>query len=67
MYFMIMITNLPLIMKSNEVWATDNYEPIDKELYAENKEITIEAITGDHGDIIQPRVKKTKAEQQSRA
>lgn len=49
------------------IWATDNYEPLGKELYGENVEITAEAITGEHGDIIQPRVKKSKAEQQSRA
>lgn len=49
------------------IWATDNYEPLGKELYGENVEIIAEAITGEHGEIIQPRVKKTKAEQQSRA
>lgn len=52
---------------SHIIWATDNYESIDPNLYGENTEITIEAITGEHGDIIQPRVKKSKAEQQSRA
>ena len=49
------------------IWATDNYEPLDKALYGESNEITIEAITGEHGEVIQPRVKKTKIEQQSRA
>lgn len=49
------------------IWATDNYEPLGEDLYGENVEIKAEAITGEHGDIVQPRVKKTKAEQQSRA
>jgi len=52
---------------SHIIWATDNYEHIDSNLYGENTAITIGAITGKNGDIIQPRVKKTKAEQQSRA
>jgi hypothetical protein len=49
------------------IWATANYASLGKELYGENVEITAEAITGDNGEIVQPRVKKTKAEQQSRA
>lgn len=47
------------------IWATDNYEPLGAG-YGENEQISIDAITGEHGDIIQPRVRKTKAEQQSR-
>ena len=48
------------------IWATDNYEKLGAE-YGENEQITIKAITGKHGDIIQPRVRKTKEEQQARA
>ena len=48
------------------IWATDNYESRGP-VYAENNQITVEAITGKNGDIIQPRVKKTKEEQQARA
>lgn len=47
------------------IWATDNYEPLGAG-YGENDQISIDAITSEHGDIIQPRVRKTKAEQQSR-
>ena len=48
------------------IWATDNYESLGSE-YGENEQITIESITGTHGNIVQPRVKKTKEEQQARA
>ena len=48
------------------IWATDNYESLGPS-YAENEQITIESITGDHGNLIQPRVRKTKEEQQARA
>ncbi len=50
----------------NIIWATDNYEYLGPE-YGENEQITVEAITGDRGNIIQPRVKKTKEEQQARS
>ena len=48
------------------IWATDNYESYGPQ-YGENEQITIAAITGEHGNIVQPRVKKTKEEQQARA
>lgn len=48
------------------IWATDNYEPMG-DAYGENTQISIESITGENGGIVQPRVKKSKAEQQSRA
>lgn len=48
------------------IWATDNYEALGPE-YGENVQISAESITGDHGNIVQPRVKKTKEEQQARA
>lgn len=47
------------------IWAIDNYEPLGAG-YGENEQISIDAITGEHGDIIQLRVRKIKAEQQSR-
>ncbi len=49
------------------IWATDNYESLNKDIYGENQEITIASISGEHGDIIQPRVRKSRLEQQSRA
>ena len=48
------------------IWATDNYESLGPG-YGENEQISIPSITGDHGSLIQPRVKKTKEEQQARA
>ena len=48
------------------IWATDNYAAKGP-AYAENEQITAAAITGPNGDLIQPRVKKTKEEQQARA
>ena len=48
------------------LWATDNYESLGPG-YGENEQISIASITGDHGSLIQPRVKKTKEEQQGRA
>lgn len=48
------------------IWATDNYQNLGAE-YGENEQITIKSITGENGNVIQPRVKKTKEEQQARA
>ena len=48
------------------IWATDNYESLGPS-YGENEQISIASITGEHGDLIQPRVRKTKEEQQARA
>ncbi|MCR5193207.1 MAG: restriction endonuclease subunit M [Bacteroidales bacterium] len=50
----------------NIIWATDNYQNLGPE-YGENEQITIESITGEHGTVIQPRIRKTKEEQQARA
>lgn len=50
---------------SNILWATDNYEHLGL-LYKSNKPILPSLITGNNGEIIKPRVKKSKAEQQSR-
>lgn len=52
--------------KKNIIWATDNYEPLG-EGYGEMQSIAIEAIVGDNGTIIRPRVNKTRAEQLSRS
>lgn len=46
-------------------WATDDYAHLG-EAYRYDAPITIERITGEHGFIIQPRVKKTKEEQAQR-
>ncbi len=50
---------------TNIIWATDNYENLGL-LYNSNKPILPFLITGSNGEIIKPRVKKSKAEQQSR-
>lgn len=50
---------------NNILWATDNYEKYGL-LYKSNKPILPSLITGNNGEIIKPRVKKTKAEQQLR-
>ena len=47
------------------IWATDNYEFLG-DAYKENAFITIELITGDNGNIIQPRICKTEEEKQRR-
>lgn len=50
---------------SNIVWATDHYKNLGL-LYNSNRPILPSTITGTNGDIIKPRVKKSKAEQQAR-
>ena len=47
------------------IWATDNYESLGP-AYGENEQISIASITGDQGSVVQPRVRKTKEEQQAR-
>ena len=47
------------------IWATDNYQSLGPE-YGANEQISVASITGDRGNIIQPRVRKTKEEQQAR-
>lgn len=51
--------------RKNIFWGTDNYAKLG-EGYQVHDEITIERITGDNGNIVKPRVKKSKAEQLSR-
>ena len=47
------------------IWATQNYKDFGPE-YAEYEQISVESITGKHGNLIQPRVLKTKEEKQVR-
>jgi len=49
----------------NILWCTDNYYQYG-EKYLMDQEIKIELITGKNGDIIRPRIKKTKLEQNIR-
>lgn len=49
----------------NIIWATDNYMNYGDE-YKGNKEIKEHLISGDRGNIIQPRSKRTENEQQIR-
>lgn len=46
----------------NIIWATDDYEQLGAG-YAADDELTLAAITGEHGDIIRPRALKSKEEQ----
>lgn len=46
-------------------WATDNYIKLGKGFQSDD-EITVERVTGEYGDLVKPRVKKTKAEQTAR-
>jgi len=49
----------------NLIWATDNYEKYGKG-YLKNDYMEIQYITGKNGNIIKPRVEKSKEEQQLR-
>lgn len=49
----------------NIIWATDNYTKYGS-AYNQDKEIKIDLITGYHGNIIRPRISKSKEEQQRR-
>lgn len=53
-------------MKTGIVWATDDYVQYG-EGYASNDEITVKAITGSNGNIIRPRIEKSKEEKNARA
>jgi hypothetical protein len=46
----------------NIVWATDSYEAMGK-MFSPQSHITIDLITGIHGNLIQPRSVKSKEEQ----
>lgn len=51
--------------KRNLIWATDNYKKYG-ELYKSNCPICVDLITGNHSNIIKPRIEKSKEEQQFR-
>lgn len=51
--------------KKNIIWATDNYQHYGHGFDFSN-EITIEKITGNYGEIIKPRSKKTNEEKNKR-
>ena len=50
----------------NLIWATDNYVQRG-EGYQEWDEITVEAVTGDNGLVLRPRVNKSREEQERRS
>lgn len=52
--------------KRNIIWATDNYSSKGQG-YSFSDEITIEKITGHFGQVIKPRIKKSKVEQLKRS
>lgn len=63
-------TILALLLKDNTtgkniIWGTDNYSSHGFE-YEFSKQILIHQITGRNGEVIKPRVEKTKKEQQER-
>ena len=49
----------------NILWGTDDYLAMG-ENYAHNREMKAEQITGENGDIIKPRIAKSKEIQQGR-
>jgi len=53
---------LDMTSGNNIIWATKNYNHLGSE-YAAEREITIAAITGVNGTVIQPRVEKSSEEQ----
>ena len=62
------VLDLLLIDKAsgqNILWATDDYVSRG-ESYAEDIPISVESITGDNGDVIQPRTYKAQSEQSDR-
>lgn len=48
--------------RQNIIWATDDYLSLGQD-YAADRQITVEAITGINGNVIRPRIEKTKDEQ----
>ena len=51
--------------RKNIIWATSDYTHYG-EGYAFDDEITVEAISGNNGEIIKPRIEKSKAERTAR-
>lgn len=63
-------TVLPILLqdkttKKNIIWATSSYEQFGNQ-YADDKQITIEALTGLNPILLQPRIMKTMEQQQAR-
>lgn len=61
---------LSILLKDNTthkniIWATDNYSD-NGHGFKQNDYMTVERVTGKYGQIIKPRVKKTKEEQNRR-
>lgn len=53
-------------MKTSIIWATNDYTTFG-EGYCFDDEITIKSITGKNGNVIRPRIEKTKEEQTARS
>ena len=53
-------------MKTKIIWATDDYIALG-DGYTFFDEITVDAITGENGNVIKPRVEKSKEEQSARS
>jgi len=51
--------------RQNIIWATDDYVSLGEQ-YASDQQITVASITGSNGNIIRPRIEKSKDEQTSR-
>lgn len=51
--------------RQNIIWATDDYVHLGEQ-YTSDKQITAKAITGENGNVIRPRIEKSKDEQISR-
>lgn len=51
--------------KKNIIWATDNYKSYGSG-FSSDDEITVDAVTGNHSDVVKPRIEKTKEEQSMR-
>jgi hypothetical protein len=52
--------------RKNIIWATDDYLHLG-EVYSFSKEMTVAAITGANGNVIRPRIEKSKVEQSARS
>ena len=48
--------------RRNIIWATDDYAHLGDQ-YASDQQMTVKSITGKNGNIIRPRVEKSKDEQ----
>ena len=51
--------------RQNIIWATDDYVSLGEQ-YASDQQITVKSITGSNGNVIRPRIEKSKDEQTSR-